>query len=605
MIDTPEKLTGAESVVWDLSALYNGVDDPTIEVDMSKIEAMGDAFAAQYKGKVNELDPDELLNAVRTLEDMYDLSGRLGAFASLMYASNTADPKNGALVQKVNEFNARFGQKLVFFDLEWNHAADEYVAHILADPLLSNYHHSLESERRYKPYQLTEAEEQLLMEKDVTGRSAWARFFTQLTSSIRFDYDGHKLTQTEVLTKLYEPDREIRHKAADSLTAGLREYAMQLTYISNVLAADKFANDKRRGYATWISSRNLANKAPDTVVDAMVSAITANYDIVAQHYDLKRILLDLDELTEYDRYAPLPIKESDKFYTWQEAREIVLNAFYAFSPQMGEIAQRFFDENWIHAALSPGKRGGAFANPVTPNLHPYIFVNFTGRAKDVGTLAHELGHGIHMYLSAEQTLMNYYTPLTTAEMASVFAEMVVFTDLMGREDDPEARLAMLAEKIEDTFSTVFRQTAMNRFEDAFHNARRDLGELTSQQIGEMWLTTQRAMFGESVTLREEYSHWWSYIPHFISTPGYVYAYSFGELLVLALFNVYQERGAAFVPQYLEVLRAGGSDYPDKILAKVGVDLNDPAFWNKGLAAIRELVAQEEALAREVYPGKFA
>ncbi|MDX1992286.1 MAG: M3 family oligoendopeptidase [bacterium] len=604
MINTPEQVTGAESVVWDLSPLYNGVDDPAIDRDMQRLTTMADSFAARYKGSVGELDAPELLEAVQTLESIYDLSGRMGGFANLVYSTDTGDPRNGALLQKVTEFDAQLSQKLVFFQLEWNNAADEYVKHVLADPILANYRHALEADRRYKPYQLSEVEEQLLMEKDVTGRSAWQRFYTQLTSSMRYDFDGQKLTLTEVLTRLYDEDRDVRRKAADSITEGLRTNAMQITYIHNVLAADKASDDRLRGYPSWIASRNLSNKAPDAVVDALVQAVTSNYDIVAQHYNLKRRLLGLDDLYEYDRYAPLPLKESEAFYSWEEARSIVLNAFHAFSPEMGQIAQRFFDENWIHAALGPNKSGGAYANPVVPSVHPYVFVNYTGKARDVSTLAHELGHGIHMVLSAQQTLYNYYTPLTTAEMASVFAEMVVFNDLMQREADPEVRLSMLLTKIEDSFSTVFRQTAMNRFEEAFHTARREQGELTTEQFSEMWLTTQRAMFGDSVTLREEYGIWWTYIPHFIGTPGYVYAYAFGELLVLALFNLYQEEGASFIPKYLNVLAAGGNDYPEKILAQVGVDLNDPAFWNKGLDAIRSLVAQEEALAREVYPDKL-
>jgi oligoendopeptidase F len=597
-----EKTTGAENVIWDLSIFYSGSDDPAIQRDMDVISAQADAFAEQYRGRVAQLDSEEMFEALRELEALNDRNGRIGTFASLTFSADTNNPQNGALIQKYTEYNAQISQKLVFFDLEWNKTDDQKVHRLLADPVLAQYRHYLEAERRYQPYQLSEIEEQLLVEKGVTGRNAWVRFFTQLMGASRYKLDDQELTQSEILPLLHEPDRELRRKAADAITEGLRERTMELTYIFNTLVADKASDDKRRGYPTWISSRNLSNKAPDAVVDALVSAVTSSYEIVARHYDLKRRLLGYDELTEYDRYAPLPIKQGDKRYTWDEARDIVLNAYRAFSPRMAELAQRFFDENWIHAPVLPGKRGGAFASPSVPSAHPFVLVNFTGTANDVMTLAHELGHGVHMVLSAEaQSLFNVYTPLTTAEMASVFGEMLVFTDLMSREPDAEARLAMLVKKVEDTFATVFRQISMNRFEDALHTARRSEGELSSERISQLWMETQRAMFQSSVNLRDEYAIWWSYIPHFLNTPGYVYAYAFGELLVLALFNLYKERGSAFVPQYVEVLAAGDSNWPDKILAKVGVDLTDPAFWNEGLEAMRVLVEQEEQLAREVYP----
>jgi oligoendopeptidase F len=427
-----------------------------------------------------------------------------------------------------------------------------------------------------------------------------------LTSALRFDYDGQKLNQSQILKLLYEPDRSIREKAADSITAALAGKSMELTYIFNVLAADKASDDKRRSFPTWISSRNLSNKAPDAVVDALVTAVTSNYEIVARHYRLKRALLGYDELYDYDRYAPLPIKAGEREYTWDEARSIVGSAYSAFSLELGVLVDRFFDEQWIHAALLPNKRGGAFASPTVPSAHPFVFLNYTGKGRDVMTLAHELGHGLHMALTGRAQPITYnYTPLTTAEMASVFGEMLVFQDLTRNEPDPSAKLAMLANKLEDSFATVFRQTSMNRFEHAMHTARRTEGELPAERLNAIWLETQRAMFGDSVTLRDAYGNWWSYIPHFLQTPGYVYAYAFGELLVLALYNLYQKRGPSFAQEYMAVLSAGDSDYPERILAKVGVDLSDPAFWNEGLQTLDTLVTQEEALAREVYPSKFA
>lgn len=610
MTDAPavdeKRMTGAENVHWDLSSLYAGVDDPQIQADMEQIEAEIEAFANKYRGRIGELDAAELAELMGKYAGLIDRIGRLEGFASMHYSTDTGDPARGALVQKLSEWEATVQQKMVFFELAWNALDDADVEKLLSDPVLAQYRHYLEAMRRFKPHMLSESEEQVIMEKDVTGRSAWGRFFGQLTSAMRFEWDGEEVNMSQVLVKLHDPDRETRRKAQQLITEGLHGKKMELTYIFNVLAADKAATDRRRGYESWVSSRNLSNKAPDEVVEALVEAVTSNYDLVARHYDMKRVLLGLDELTDYDRYAPLPIKQSDKFYTWDEAREIVLNAFSAFSPRMGEIAQRFFDENWIDAPPAPSKRGGAYCNPNVPSDHPYVFLNYQGTANDVSTLAHELGHGIHSYLSAEaQGVLGLWTPLTTAEMASTFAEMLVFTDLMKREEDPEARLAMLVEKIEGTFATVYRQISMNRFEDAMHNARRTEGELTTERINEIWMDTQKAMFGESVTMTDNYAQWWSYVPHFVQVPGYVYAYSFGELLVLALWTLYQERGEAFVPQYIDVLAAGDGDWPENILAKVGVDLNDPNFWQKGLDALKALVDEEISLAKEVYPEKFA
>jgi oligoendopeptidase F len=600
-----EQATGAENVVWDLSVFYADIGDPAIERDMKALDMRVEAFANTYRGRVAQLDSEEMMDAMVELEAIYDQRGRIASFASLTFSTDTNNPKYGALVQKITEYSSQLTQKLLFFDLEWNKAADEHVKNLLADPTLEKYQHYLESERRYQPYQLSEIEEQLLVEKSVTGRSAWTRFFTQLIGAMRLDYDGEKLPLTPILNKLHDADREVRAKANDAITKALREKSMEFTYIFNVLANDKASDDKRRKYPTWISARNLDNKAPDAVVDALIQAVTSQYDLVARHYNLKRALLGYDELTEYDRYAPLPVKKSEAFYTWDEAHEIVIKAFSAFSPTMAEVAEKFFDGNWIHAPVTPGKRGGAFASATVPSAHPYVFVNYLGKPTDVMTLAHELGHGIHMYLSGqEHGIFGIYTPLTTAEMASTFGEMLVFNDLMNKEPDPEARLAMLADKIEGNFATIFRQIAMNRFEDKLHNARRSEGELSTERISEFWLETQKAMFQGSVNLRDDYSVWWSYIPHFLNTPGYVYAYSFGELLVLALYRIYQQRGADFVPQFIEVLTAGDSDWPDKILAKAGIDLTDLNFWNDGLAILREMVDEEERIARELYPDKF-
>ncbi len=602
----PAKTTGAENVLWDLSIFYQSPDDPAIEADMQRVNDMADAFAAQYRGKVADLSAAGLVTAIQALEALQDFAGRIGSYASLLYSTDTTNAQFGALLQKATEFDAALDQKLIFFGLEWRALDDDRAQAVLDDPALGIYRHTLEADRRYKPYMLTEAEEQLLVDKSVTGRSAWTRYFTQVVSAMRFDFDGQKLNQSQILKLLYEPARSTRERAAGAVTAALRDKTMELTYIFNVLAADKASDDKRRGYPAWISSRNLANKAPDAVVDALINAVTSNYEIVARHYRLKRALLGHDELFDYDRYAPLPITAGGRDYSWDEARAIVGSAYSAFSPTLGGLVDRFFDEQWIHAALFPNKRGGAFASPTVPSAHPFVFLNYTGKGRDVMTLAHELGHGVHMALSAKAQPITYvYTPLTTAEMASVFGEMLVFQDMTRNEPDPAARLAMLANKLEDSFATVFRQVSMNRFEHGMHTARRSEGELPAERLNEIWLETQRAMFGDSVTLRDDYGNWWSYIPHFLNAPGYVYAYAFGELLVLALYNLYVKRGPGFADEYLGVLSAGDSDYPERILAQVGVDLSDPAFWSEGLQALDTLVTQEETLAREVFPSKFA
>ena len=603
---TKEAETGAESVVWDLSSLYDSPNDPAIDDDMQKVAELINDFEATYRGRIAQLTPTEVVEMMQAQEAIADVQGRLYSFASLIHSTDTVEPTYGALIAKLQEFFARVGQQMVFVELEWNDAPDDYVESILNSPEVARYSHYLEADRRYKPYLLSEVEEQLLMQKSTTGNNAWVRFFDQLMGIMRYDFDGEDLTQSQILSKQYDPDRDVRKRVADSVTQGLSSRAMELTYIFNTLVADKAVDDRLREYPTWVSSRNLSNKAPDSVVESLIESVTSRYDIVARHYNLKRTLLGLDELTDYDRYAPIPVKESDKVYHWEEAQDIVLNAFGNFDEKMASTARRFFDGQWIHAKLMPNKGGGAYASPVVPSVHPYVFMNYTGTARDIATLAHELGHGIHMVLSGEENgLFALYTPLTTAETASVFAEMLVFEDLMEKEDDPEARLAMLAAKIEDTFATVFRQISMNRFEHSLHIARREEGELSTERVSELWLESQRDMFQDSVTMRDDYGIWWSYIGHFLSTPGYVYAYSFGELLVFALYAIYKEQGESFAPKYLEILAAGNSDYPDKILEKVGVDLNDPAFWNKGLDAIEALVKQEEALAREVYPEKFA
>lgn len=606
MAEAQATKTGAENVFWDLSLYYDSPDDPRIDEDITKIEKDVDQFVADYRGKIGELVAEELGEAYSRMEAIYDNFGRITTYASLNFSVYSTDPQWGAFIQKVRETSATLSQKMVFLTLEWNQLDDARAKEIMADPVLRDYAYHLEVERKNKPYQLSEAEEQLLIEKSVTGNAAWSRFFDQIMSGLTANFEGEELPFEQVLSKIQgNPDRAEREKAANAITVALESKTMELTYIFNVLAADKASDDRLRGYPTWITSRNLANKASDETVEALIEAVTSNYSIVADHYTVKKALLGYDELYDYDRYAPLTLKESETFYSWDEAKKIVLDAYTGFNPRMGEIAARFFDENWIHAPVIQGKQGGAYASYGTKSTHPWIFTNYTGTANDVATLAHEMGHGLHMFLAGEkQTLFSMYTPLTTAETASVFGEMIVFQDLMKKESDKEIQLAMLTEKIDSTFATVFRQISMNRFEDAMHTARREEGELSTDKLNELWMSTQKDMFQGSVTMRDEYQQWWSYIWHFLGAPGYVYAYAFGELLVLALYNLYEQTGDSFIPKYVELLASGDSDYPEKLLANVGVDLNDPDFWRKGVDLIRDLVEQEKALAKELYPDKF-
>ena len=606
MPDAVNRPTGAEDVIWDLSVFYDSLNDAAIEADIDELTRQADDFQGRYRGAVADMDAAEFAAAYEAMEAIYDRRGRLESYAFLNFSTDTANRDYQAFVAKMQDLGAALSQKMVFFDLEWNALDDGRAQALLDDPALAKYRYVMEAERRRKPYQLTESQEQVIIEKDVTGSGAWTRFFTQLTSAFVFEWMGEEVNMTFILDKLRHADRDVREMAWRKLTDKLDEKSMELTFIFNTLALDKANSDRRRGYPSWVSSRNLSNKTSGEVVDALIGTVTGNYALVARQYRLKKTLLGYDELYDYDRYAPLQLKASDAFYRWDEAKRIVLRAFEGFGSTMQAAAQEFFDKDWIHAPVTANKRGGAFASPTVASANPYVFLNYMGSARDVTTLAHELGHGVHMILSGRKSgQFALYTPLTTAEMASTFAEMLVFQNLMAAEDDKEARLAMLVEKIEDTFATVFRQISMNRFEDKMHRARRREGELTTARLSELWLETQRDMFQDSVAITEEYGLWWSYVPHFLHTPGYVYAYAFGELLALALYRLYQEEGDSFVPKYIDLLAAGDSDYPDRLLAKMGVDINDPGFWQKGIDVIEGWVRQAESLAQERYPEKFA
>lgn len=585
--------TLAENIIWNLGDLYSGASDPQIETDTKWLREQVLSFSS-YRGKVAGLGPEDLLEAVERLEEINERAQKLLAYAYLNFSTQTSNPAASALFQSRKELYSEIRRDTLFFELEWSKLEDSRAEELASGPLLSKYHHYLISLRRYKPHLLSEPEERILAEKEPAGASAWGALFDKMLSQLKFG--EKKRTESELLSDIYSPDREVRKRAAAELSDGLQSILPALTHIFNTVLLDKSIDDRLRQYPHWLSSRNLSNEADDAMVGALVNAVCSRYDLVERYYRLKRKLLGYDELYDYDRYAPVQVPAEAKT-SWDEAKAIALASYGDFSAEMEKTALRFFKEGWIHAPVLPGKRSGAFAHPVVPSAHPYVFLNFTGSRRDVMTLAHELGHGIHQYLARGQGLFNSDTPLTTAESASVFGEMLVFRSVLKRTASPAERLGLLCSKIEDTFATVFRQVAMNRFEEAVHNARRTRGELDPDFISSTWIQTQTAMFGDSVRLLDHYRTWWSYVPHFVHSPGYVYAYAFGELLVMALYEQYLHEGPDFVPKYLAFLESGGKAKPEELLRPFGVDLADAGFWDRGMRIIEMLVdeAEREAL----------
>ena len=595
MSKVPSKsITGAEEINWDLSDLYKSNDDPQLVKDKIDVLSEAEAFALKYKGSIAQLEISEFKTMLQDYEELQDKGGKIGSFAHLQWSTDTTNPDFGKLVQESNELSSELSQRLVFLNVEWLSISDTEAQKIIDHPELSFYRHYLESSRRYKNHVLNEDQEQILSAKGVTGRSAWIRFFDETIGKAKFELDGKEYAEQEVLSKLHDGDRKLRIRAHASLSKKFNELSHPLTYVFNTLLADKSTNDKLRKYPNWITSRNMANETDNTTVDALVDSVTSKYSLVQRYYRLKAKLLGLSEMYDYDRYAPMIDNEST--ISWDEARKMVLDSYTEFHPRMGEITQEFFDKNWIDAAIKPGKRGGAYSASTVPSVHPYVFMNFDGKIRDVQTLAHELGHGVHQYLSRQQGPLQSGTPLTTAETASVFGEMLVFQNLLKKLTDPKEKLALIIGKIDDTIATVFRQISMNRFEDSMHTARREQGELTTKQFSELWMEQQRALYGDSVTLTEEYGIWWSYIPHFLHTPGYVYAYAFGELLVLALYEEFIENPNGFADQYMKLLSAGGSEWPHDLVSKLGLDIRDPKFWDKGLSSFERMIEEAEKLA---------
>ncbi len=576
----------AAAVAWELDPILEGA---TADELLDRADAIGSELES-YRGRVATLPAAELAELMGALARYEDLVGRAGSYAGLRFAVDTADPERGAAMARFQERATVMATKLVFLELEWAEATDDHVESVLADERLAFCAHHLRNLRRYRDHLLSEPEEKLLTEKSVSGGAAWIRLFNELTSAIEVTLPGGlaggdgdepaTVALEQGLALLQHPDRDVRRTAADAVTAGLAPGLRTRGYIFNTLALDKSIDDRLRSYPSWISSRNLANEASDESVQALIDAVIRRYDIPQRWYALKAQVLGLDRLADFDRNASVADDETE--VGWNEATRLVLEAYASFSPDLAAIAQRFFDERWIDAPVRPGKRPGAFCAYTVPSHHPYVLLNWTSRARDVATLAHELGHGLHAYLSREQGVFHFSTPLTLAETASVFGETVTNNALLASLDDPAARFALLASTLEDSIATVFRQVAMNRFEDAVHTARRDEGELSVDRFSELWAESQHAMLGDAVEITDGYRSWWSYIPHFIGTPGYVYAYAYGQLLALSVYARYEEAGAAFVPDYLRLLSAGGSLPPAELGRIVGCDLEDPGFWDAGL-----------------------
>ncbi len=586
-------MTDVTNVAWDIDSILDGrsIDELFDAAESSATEL------TDLRGRVGTLDAGQLADAMHSMATVMDLLARAGYHPMLSFSTDTSDPARGAAMAHSQQRATQINTMLIFFELEWAAADDDHVAGIIGDNRLDFCRHHLEQVRLERPHLLSEAEETVLADKAQVGGAAWVRLFDELTSAIEVDvpdeHGGTGVSLMEALSLLSHPDRSIRQQAAEGVTAGLAPGLRTRAYVFNTLLLDKSISDRQRGYNTWISSRNLANEASDESVNALIEAVVSNYSLPQRWYRLKAQVLGIDKLADYDRMAS--VADTEQEFRWDEGVSIVRDAYNSFSPELADVVGRFLDEPWIDAPVRPGKRGGAFAAPVTPSHHPYVFLNWTGTSRDVATLAHELGHGAHFQLAREQGIFHQSTPLTVAETASVFGETVTSSRLLATLDDPTERFALLASTLEDSIATVFRQVAMNRFEDSCHTARRNDGELSVEQFGELWAQSQHDMLGDSVEVTEGYRSWWSYVPHFMGTPGYVYAYAYGQLLALSVYARYIEEGDAFVPAYLDLLRAGGSRSPEELGKIVGCDLADPNFWANGIKIVEgQLNAAEEA-----------
>lgn len=583
----------ATDIAWDLSELLDGA---SIDDLLAQANNRADQIET-FRGRIHELNAPQLAEVMHTFGELNELIGRVGSYVQLQFSVNTADEQVGALMQSIEEKVTLIQTRLLFLELEWIALPDDQASQLLNSSELVFCRHYLENQRKQRPHVLTEPEEVILHEKFVTGASAWTRLFSELASLIKVDLDGDSVSLEVALSQLTDVDREVRKRAAEGISKALNEGLRTRVFIYNTLIADKATDDRLRKFDHWVASRNLENEASDESVAALVESVTSRYDIPQRWYKLKAKILGVDRLADYDRMAP--VVDFDTEYSWDQSREIVWDAYNSFSPDAAGVVKLFFENPWIDAPVRPAKRGGAFCMYTVPSVHPYVLLNWTGKRRDVLTVAHELGHALHAYLAREQGVFHQTTPLTLAETASVFGETVTLGRILSQVTDPRERLNLLAQKLEDAIATVFRQTAMFKFEDAVHRERREKGELSTDRFGELWVSAQKAMLGDAVDLSDGYAAWWSYVPHFIQSPGYVYAYSYGQLLALAVYHQYEIHGTPFVEKYLEMLRSGGSLSPGDLGKIVDCDLLDPEFWGGGLGIIERMLEDAEKAAADL------
>ena len=583
---------------WNLADLYSGMDSPAYAADLEKAAAQCKNFAEDYRGKLADIArspgaSQSLFDILKRYEALDDLLGRIGSYAGLVYAGDTSDPQRAKFYGDAQERLTSATTHLLFFSLELNRIDDAALDAAAAEPPLLHYKPWLDDARREKPHQLEDRVEELFHEKYVSGAGAWNRLFDETIAALRFNVGGEELTLAPTLNRMQDADGARRKEAADALAVTLKANLRTFALITNTLAKDKEISDRWRGFQDIADSRHLSNRVERETVDAMVEAVRAAYPRLShRYYKLKAKWFGRDALDFWDRNAPLPDTPA-RDIGWSEARDTVLSAYNDFSPKMAAIARRFFDDKWIDAAMRPGKAPGAFAHPTVPSAHPYVLVNYQGKPRDVMTLAHELGHGVHQVLAGPNGALMAPTPLTLAETASVFGEMLTFRAML-KKAEPGQRRAMLAAKVEDMLNTVVRQIAFYSFERKIHAARRE-GELTADQISELWMSVQGESLGPAIRMGEGYETFWAYIPHFIHSPFYVYAYAFGDCLVNSLYGVYEKAEPGFVEKYFDMLSAGGSKHYSELLAPFGLDASDPAFWQIGLTMIEEMIAELETL----------
>ena len=577
---------------WDLNDLYPGPESSELKQDLAAVRASAEAFESRYAGRLAEIDGSGLGDAIAEYEAIEEILGRVMSYASLMHAGAVDDPEVGRFFQTMHEAITDIWAHVLFFTLELNRLDDDTLAAKMGTPGAAHYASWVRDQRAFRPHQLSDEIEKLLHDKSVVGRAAWTRLFDQTIDGLRFPIDGKELTSAEALHLMSDPDAALRERAAGALTEVLGANVRCFALITNTLIKDKEIEDRWRGFARPISSRNLANQVEDEVVDALLDAVRNAYPRLShRYYAIKARWLGVDALDHWDRNAPLP-DDDDRVVPWNAAVDTVLGAYGAFSGEMADLGKRFFDNAWVDAGVRAGKAPGAFSHPTVPSAHPYILLNYQGKTRDVMTLAHELGHGVHQLLAAERGALMADTPLTLAETASVFGEQLTFRAMLGAEDDAKRRRVMLAGKVEDMINTVVRQAAFCEFERRLHDERR-AGELTGERIGEIWLAVQGESLGPAIRFDDGYGAYWSYIPHFIHTPFYVYAYAFGECLVNSLYAVYQDSAQGFQERYLTMLRAGGTLRHKELLAPFGLDASDPAFWSKGLDVISGFIDELE------------